>query len=66
MNISPNEEFMDWAAKNGWSDAFAEGYLDGTVVRRYGKQTPHHPAGDLHEYRQGFLTGYSLTRMKRC
>jgi hypothetical protein len=53
------------AAKNGWSDAFAEGYLDGTAARRYGTQTPNYPVGDLDEYRQGFLAGYSLTRMKR-
>ena len=53
------------ATRNGWSEAFAEGYLDGTAARRYGTQTPNYPLGDLDEYRQGFLAGYSLTRMKR-
>ncbi len=66
MKILPKEEFRDLAAKNGWSKAFAEGYLDGTAARRYGTQTPNHPLGDPDEYRQGFLAGYSLTRMKRC
>ena len=65
MRILPKEEFRDLAAKNGWSEAFAEGYLDGTAARRYGKQTPGYPLGNLDEYRQGFLAGYSLTRVKR-
>ena len=66
MKILPEAEFRDLAAKHGWSDAFAEGYLDGTATRKYGTQTPSYPVGDLDEYRQGFLAGYSLTRMKRC
>ena len=66
VKILPEEEFRDLAAKNGWSEAFAEGYLDGTAARRFGTQTPSYPLGDLDEYRQGFLAGYSLTRMKRC
>ena len=66
MKTLPSEEFRDLAAKNGWSEAFAEGYLDGTSARRYGTQTPNYPLGNLDEYRQGFLAGYSLTRMKRC
>ena len=66
MKILHKEELMDLAAKNGWSEAFAEGYLDGTATRRFGTQTPSYPLGDLDEYRQGFLAGYSLTRMKRC
>jgi hypothetical protein len=61
----PQEEFRNLAAKNGWSEAFVEGYLDGTAARRYGTQTSNYPVGDLDEYRQGFLAGYSLTRMKR-
>jgi hypothetical protein len=65
VKILLKEEIRDLAAKNGWSEAFAEGYLDGLAARRYGTQTPNHPLGDLDEYRQGFLAGYSLTRMKR-
>jgi len=29
VKVLPKEEFRDLAAKNGWSEAFAEGYLDG-------------------------------------
>ncbi len=65
MKILPKAEFRGLAAKNGWSEAFAEGYIDGIAARRYGQQTPNYPLGDLDEYRQGFLAGYSLTRMKR-
>jgi hypothetical protein len=65
VKILHKDEFRDLAAKNGWSDAFMEGYLDGTAARRYGTQTPNHPVGDLDEYRQGFLAGYSLARTKR-
>ena len=66
MKILHKEDLRDLAAKNDWSEAFAEGYLDGTATRRFGTQTPSYPLGDLDEYRQGFLAGYSLTRMKRC
>ena len=66
MKILPEEELRDLAATNGWSEGFAEGYFDGAAARRYGAQTPNYPVGDLDEYRQGFLAGYSLTRMKRC
>jgi hypothetical protein len=66
MHALPKEDFRDLAEKNGWSEAFAEGYVDGRAVRTHGTQTPCYPIGDLDEYRQGFLAGYSLTREKRC
>ena len=66
MRASAKEEFKDLAARNGLSYAFAEGYVDGRAARRYGTQSPNYPLGDLDEYRQGFLAGYSLTREKRC
>jgi hypothetical protein len=61
-----NEDFRDLAEKNGWSQAFAEGYIDGRAVRTHGTQSATYPLGDLDEYRQGFLAGYSLIREKRC
>jgi hypothetical protein len=66
MKTSNNEDFRDLAQKNGWSPAFAEGYLDGKAARTRGTQSATYPIGDLDEYRQGFLAGYSLTREKRC
>jgi hypothetical protein len=66
MRTSQNENFRDLAEKHGWSEAFAEGYIDGRAARTRGSQSATYPIGDLDEYRQGFLAGYSLTREKRC
>ena len=66
MRVSTNEEFRDLAAKNGWSHAFAEGYVDGRAARRHGRQISKYPLADLDQYREGFLAGYSLMREKRC
>ena len=65
MRQPQNEDFRDLAEKNGWSEAFAEGYIDGRAARTRGTQSLAYPIGDLDEYRQGFLAGYSLTREKR-
>lgn len=66
MRALHSDDFRDLAEKNGWSEAFAEGYLDGRAARTRGTQSAAYPIGDLDEYRQGFLAGYSLTREKRC
>jgi hypothetical protein len=66
MAVSLREEFRDLAEKNGWSEGFAEGYVDGKAARTHGRQSSTYPLGDLDEYRLGFLAGYSLTREKRC
>jgi len=66
MRAPLKDDFRDLAEKNGWSEAFAEGYIDGKAARTNGAQTHRYPVGDLDEYRMGFLAGYSLTREKRC
>ncbi len=66
MKVLLRDDFRDLAEKNGWSVAFAEGYVDGRAARTNGTQTHAYPVGDLDEYRLGFLAGYSLTREKRC
>jgi hypothetical protein len=66
MRASFKDDFRDLAEKNGWSEAFAEGYVDGRAARTHGTQTDHYPLGDLDDYRMGFLAGYSLTPEKRC
>jgi hypothetical protein len=66
MRAPLKEGFKDLAEKNGWSIAFAEGYIDGRAARTRGTQSATYPLGDLDEYRLGFLAGYSLTREKRC
>jgi len=65
MKLASSEELQDLAAKNGWSREFAEGYVDGRAARQHGSQALKHPLGNLDEYRQGFLAGYSLVRGKR-
>ena len=66
MKLASSEELKDLAAKNGWSRDFAEGYVDGRAARQRGAQSPKYPLGNLDEYRQGFLAGYSLVRERRC
>lgn len=66
MKVSLKQEFRDLAARNGWSHAFAEGYVDGRAARRYGGQISKYPLANLDQYREGFLAGYSLIREKRC
>lgn len=66
MKTSPKEEFRDLAEKNGWSHAFAEGYVDGRAARRHGREVSKYPLADLDQYREGFLAGYSLMRESRC
>jgi len=66
MKLASGEDLHDLATKNGWSREFAEGYVDGRAARQRGSQTPRHPLGNLDEYRQGFLAGYSLVRERRC
>jgi hypothetical protein len=66
MKATSNDESRHLAAKNGWSREFAEGYADGRAARQRGTQSPKFPLGNLDEYRQGFLAGYSLVREKRC
>jgi len=66
MKAVAKHEFRDLAQKNGWSQAFAEGYIDGRAVRTGGRQVANYPLADLDQYREGFLAGYSLVREKRC
>ena len=66
MHLPPKEDFKDLAEINRWSEAIAEGYVDGRAARTRGAQNARYPVGDLDEYRLGFLAGYSLTREKRA
>ena len=66
MKIAAKQEFGDLAERNGWSRAFAEGYVDGRAARTHGRQTAKYPLADLDQYRAGFLAGYSLIRETRC
>jgi hypothetical protein len=66
MKAVAKQEFGDLAERNGWSSAFAEGYVDGRDVRMRGRQVAKYPLADLDQYREGFLAGYSLMPERRC
>ena len=66
MRAAARQEFRELAEKNGWSSAFAEGYIDGKDARTHGKLVAKYPLADLDQYREGFLAGYSLMPERRC
>jgi hypothetical protein len=66
MRAATKQELRELAEKNGWSSAFAEGYIDGKDARTYGRQVAKYPLADLDQYREGFLAGYSLLPERRC
>jgi hypothetical protein len=66
MRAAAKQECRELAQKNGWSSAFAEGYVDGKDARTYGRQVAKYPLADLDQYREGFLAGYSLLPERRC
>jgi hypothetical protein len=58
MRILSREKFKVLAEKNGWSPAYAEGYVDGESFRRRGKRPPNYVLIGIDEYCQGFRAGY--------
>ena len=66
MKAAAKQEYRELAEKNGWSSAFAEGYIDGKDARTHGRQVAKYPLADLDQYREGFLAGYSLLPERRC
>jgi hypothetical protein len=66
MRGAAKQQFRELAERNGWSSAFAEGYVDGKDARAHGKQVAKYPLADLDQYREGFLAGYSLMPERRC
>lgn len=66
MKAAAKQEYRELAEKNGWSSAFAEGYVDGKDARTHGRQVAKYPLADLDQYREGFLAGYSLLPERRC
>lgn len=66
MKAAAKQEYRELAEKNGWSSAFAEGYIDGKDARTHGRQVAKYPLADLDQYREGFLAGYSLLPERKC
>lgn len=58
MRILSREKFKVMAAYNGWSLAYAEGYVDGESFRRRGKRPRNYVLIGIDEYCQGFRAGY--------
>jgi hypothetical protein len=58
MKVLSEEKTRALAAKNGWSLARTEGYLDGETFRRRSLPPSKHVQVGLDEYSQGFRAGY--------
>ena len=62
MNVLTKEKFRVLAEKYGWSLAYSEGYVDGEILRRHGKQPPNYPLIGMDEYSEGFRAGNFVRR----
>lgn len=58
MTVLSREKFKVLAEKNGWSLAYAEGYVDGEFVRRRGNPVGPYPLVGIDEYSLGFRAAY--------
>lgn len=58
MKVLSKEKFKVLAEKNGWSLAYAEGYVDGENCRRRGKTPSKYAIVGIDEYCMGFRAGY--------
>jgi len=58
MKVLSTENSMVLAEQNGWSLAFAQGYVDGKTSRRLGKTPALHAVVGIDERSMGFRAGY--------
>ena len=58
MKILSREKVKVLAARYGWSQAHAEGYVDGESFRRRGKMPSRYVQVGIDEYSLGFRAGY--------
>jgi hypothetical protein len=58
MRMVSREKYKVLAEKYGWTQAQAEGYVDGESFRRRGKRPPNYVLIGIDEYCQGFRAGY--------
>ena len=58
MKVLSKEKSKVLAARNGWSLAHAEGYIDGETFRRRGKTPSMYAQIGIDEYCLGFRAGY--------
>ena len=58
MKVLSKEKSKVMAARNGWSLAQAEGYIDGEIFRRRGKTPSMYVQIGIDEYCLGFRASY--------
>ena len=58
VKVQSKEKFKVLAEVNGWSQAHAEGYVDGESFRRRGKMPSRYVQVGIDEYSLGFRAGY--------
>ena len=58
MKVLSMEKSKVLAARNGWSLAKAEGYIDGEIFRRRGKRPSMYAQIGIDEYCLGFRASY--------
>ena len=58
MKVLSTEKSKVLAEQNGWSLAFAQGFVDGETSRRLGKSPALHALVGIDECSMGFRAGY--------
>jgi hypothetical protein len=58
MKVLSEEKIKVLAERNGWSPAYAEGYIDGESFRRRGTTPSMYARIGIDEYSLGFRAGY--------
>ena len=58
MKVLSEEKSKVLAKQNGWSLAWAEGFVDGERCRRLGLKTPKYVHVGIDEFSLGFRAGY--------
>ena len=58
MKVLSEEKIKVLADRNGWSPAYAEGYIDGDTFRRRGTTLTQYAQVGIDEYCLGFRAGY--------
>jgi hypothetical protein len=58
MRILSEEKVRVLVERNGWSPAYAQGYIDGESVRRRGALPSKYAQVGLDDYCQGFRAGF--------
>lgn len=58
MRVLSEEKIKVLAERNGWSAAYAQGFMDGETARRRGASPSKYAQIGIDEYSLGFRAGY--------